>query len=213
VSGKGMERKMEGDGKSPLKPKAGLNWAPNQTFAVVEETPIQAAAADEEHGVLRLRGSDRAALRSAPLSMTDTQEVQLDSVKRTREDGAPDGDYSAVIPWLMAEAEPNPEWWVRMRRDPKRAGEVSQLAFLLKAKTMGFKVALPWGDSERWDCVVWMREGGPMLRVQVKGTGRLYRRGYEVQPVHSTRGQGKKRYTKREIDVLVGMCSRWMRGI
>jgi hypothetical protein len=110
-----------------------------------------------------------------------------------------------VIPWLMAAADPEGEkWWVRMRRNPKRAGEVSQLAFLLKAKQMGFKVALPWGDSERWDCVVWKKEGGRMLRVQVKGTGRLYQRGYEVQPVHATRGRGKKRYTKREIDVVVG---------
>jgi hypothetical protein len=41
------------------------------------------------------------------------------------------------------------------------------------------------------------------LRVQVKGTGRLHRRGYEVQPVRSTRSHGKKRYTKKDIDVLV----------
>jgi len=112
------------------------------------------------------------------------------------------GDYSMVIPWLMAMADPGEQWWKRMRRNPKRAGEVSQVAFLLKASTLGFGVALPWGDSERWDFVVWAREGGPMFRVQVKGTGRLYRRGYEVQPVHSTRGQGKKRYTKKEIDVV-----------
>src|ERR1700730_17900723 len=35
-----------------------------------------------------------------------------------------------------------------------------------------------------------------------RGTGRFYRRGYDVQPVHSTRGQGKKRYTAKEIDVV-----------
>jgi len=40
------------------------------------------------------------------------------------------------------------------------------------------------------------------MRVQVKGTGRLYLGGYEVQPVHSTRRGGKKRYTKKEIDVI-----------
>jgi len=38
--------------------------------------------------------------------------------------------------------------------------------------------------------------------VQVKGTGRLHRRGYEVQPVHTTRRGGKKRYTKKDIDVI-----------
>jgi hypothetical protein len=55
---------------------------------------------------------------------------------------------------------------------------------LPKAKTLGFKLALPWGDSERYDFVVWMEEGGPIFRMQVKGTGRLYRRGYEVQAAH-----------------------------
>lgn len=38
--------------------------------------------------------------------------------------------------------------------------------------------------------------------VQVKGTGRLHRRGYEVQPVHTTRRGAKKRYTKKDIDVI-----------
>lgn len=70
---------------------------------------------------------------------------------------------------------------------------------------MGFSIALPWGDSERYDFVVWANGaagGARMLRVQVKGTGRLYRRGYEVQPVRSTRGRGKRRYSAREIDVV-----------
>ena len=81
------------------------------------------------------------------------------------------GRYEVVIPWLAAMAGPDAErWWVRMKRDPKRAGEVSQLAFLLKAKQMGFKVALPWGDSQRWDCVVWRKEGGRMWRV-LSGSG------------------------------------------
>ncbi len=110
--------------------------------------------------------------------------------------------HGCVIPWMEAVADPRGKWWKEMRGDPKRSGEVSQAAFLLKARTLGFKVALPWGDSERYDFVVWAEEGGEMFRVQVKGTGRLYRRGYEVQPVHSTRRQGKKRYTKKEIDVV-----------
>jgi hypothetical protein len=38
--------------------------------------------------------------------------------------------------------------------------------------------------------------------VQVKATGRLDRGGYDVQPVYSTRGEGKKTYTAEEIDVL-----------
>jgi hypothetical protein len=142
------------------------------------------------------------------------------------------GEHGVVIPWLMAEADPG-EWWKKLRKSPKRLGEVSQAAFLLKAKMMGLNVALPWGDSERYDFVVWaeaLRAGlgngkefrspenadrsvrstraarstqsSRIFRVQVKATGRLYMRGYEVQPVHSTRGRGKLRYTTREVDVI-----------
>jgi len=107
------------------------------------------------------------------------------------------------VEWIFAVADPNEEWWKRFRGNPKGLGEISQAAFLLKARQMGFGVAIPWGDSERCDFVVWDREGGRIWRVQVKGTGRLHRRGYEVQPVHATRGRGKKRYTAREIDVVV----------
>ena len=107
-----------------------------------------------------------------------------------------------VIPRIMAMAEREESWWERRRRNPKRMGEVSQAAFLLKARTLGFGVALPWGDSEKYDFIVWAGEGGRMLRVQVKCTGRLDRGGYDVQPVYSTRGEGKKRYTAQDIDVL-----------
>ena len=112
-------------------------------------------------------------------------------------------DCRLVLPWLMAMADPGVKWWSALKGDPKRLGEVSQAAFLLKARMLGFSVAMPWGDSERYDFVVWAKKDRRMLRVQVKGTGRLHRRGYEVQPVRSTRGQGKRRYTKRDIDVLV----------
>ena len=40
------------------------------------------------------------------------------------------------------------------------------------------------------------------LAIYLKATRRLYMRGYEVQPVHSTRGRGKQRYTTREVDVI-----------
>jgi hypothetical protein len=107
-----------------------------------------------------------------------------------------------LVPWLFAAVDRQEKWWERLRGNPKRAGEISQAAFLLKAEMMGFHVALPWGDSERYDFVVWSQDARRVFRVQVKGTGRLYRRGYEVQPVHSTRKGGKKRYTKKDIDVI-----------
>lgn len=128
--------------------------------------------------------------------------VEKEMAKGTGKEAEKVVDCSVIVPWMMAAADPREKWWLRMRRNPKRSGEISQAAFLLKARTLGFKVALPWGDSERYDFVVWAEEGGPIFRVQVKGTGRLYRRGYEVQPVHATRGRGKKRYTAKEIDVM-----------
>jgi hypothetical protein len=113
------------------------------------------------------------------------------------------GDEDAVsgfMPWIFAEADYG--WKDERTRTPKRLGERSQAAFLLKAQSLGFGLAVPWGDSEKFDFVVWAGPGGRLLRVQVKATGRLHRGGYDVQPVYSTRGEGKKRYTAREIDVL-----------
>jgi hypothetical protein len=106
-----------------------------------------------------------------------------------------------LIPLLCACVDPAEKWWLRLRGNPKRAGGISQAAFLLKAEMLGFDLALPWGDNQKFDFVVWRRDGRA-VRVQVKGTGRLHRRGYEVQPVHATRRGGKKRYTKKDIDVI-----------
>jgi hypothetical protein len=87
------------------------------------------------------------------------------------------------------------------RKNPKRTGELSEAAFLLKAQTMGFRVLKPWGDSERYDFV--LDSGGRMWRVQLKSTAALHARGYEVQPIYSVYGKGKAGYTADEIDVLV----------
>ena len=109
-------------------------------------------------------------------------------------------DHSLAVPWMMGGAEAG-EWWIRMRGNPKRLGEISQAAFLLEVEMRGYGLAVPWGDSEKWDFVVWSRDGR-VLRVQVKGTGRLYNGGYEVQPVRRTRSGKKVRYTKKDIDVI-----------
>ena len=113
---------------------------------------------------------------------------------------AGDEGFDNFIPWIFAETDEG--WKERRNRNPKRMGEMSQAAFLLKAQSLGFGLAVPWGDSEKFDFVVWAGRGARLLRVQVKATARLYRGGYDVQPVYSTRGEGKKRYTSNEIDVL-----------
>lgn len=89
----------------------------------------------------------------------------------------------------------------KLRKNPKRTGELSEAAFLLKAQSMGFQVAKPWGDSERYDFIV--DSGGRLWRVQLKSTEVLHGRGYEVQPIYGVYGKGKTAYTEDEIDVLV----------
>ena len=116
------------------------------------------------------------------------------------------------IPCLMAVAEdegPNSEasnnedsWLQRRQRNPKRIGERSQAEFLLKAHTLGMSVAVPRGDSEKYDFIVSADPSRRLFHVQVKATGRLNRGAYDVQPVYSTRNQGKKTYTADDIDVL-----------
>lgn len=59
----------------------------------------------------------------------------------------------------------------------KRRGELSELAFVYKAASLGFHVAKPYGDSERYDFI--LDAGHRLWRVQVKSTttliGGLYR--------------------------------------
>jgi hypothetical protein len=43
----------------------------------------------------------------------------------------------------------------------KRLGELAELAFILKAANLGFGVARPFGDSERYDVILDARELGP----------------------------------------------------
>jgi len=129
---------------------------------------------------------------STQYPVLSTQEAQQGGGKRP---------YGTIIPWIMAAVDPQEEWWLRLRGKPKRLGEVSQAAFLLKAEMLGLNIALPWGDSERYDFVIWAA-GGRAIRVQVKGTGRLHGNGYDVQAVHTSRDGKKKRYTKDEIDVI-----------
>ncbi len=115
------------------------------------------------------------------------------------------GDHKpepGFVDWIFAVADEDPGWWEREGTNPKRAGELSQAAFLARVQELGFGLATPWGDSEKYDFICWARPEGKFLRVQVKATGRLNGGGYDVQPVYSTRGEGKKTYTAAEIDVL-----------
>ena len=84
----------------------------------------------------------------------------------------------------------------------KRTGELAEAAFLYKAAGLGFGVAKPWGDSERYDFI--LDSGERLWRAQVKCTEYEVDGGY---PIHgnSTRAESHMpaAYTAEEIDVLI----------
>ena len=84
--------------------------------------------------------------------------------------------------------------------ETKRRGEIGEAAFLAKASSMGFGVAKPWGDSDRYDLIVDVN--GRLLRVQVKSAHREC-----AQPgggFHIRTGPHKRiPYREDEIDLLV----------
>ena len=81
----------------------------------------------------------------------------------------------------------------------KNLGELAELAFMRKAASLGFAVAKPWGDSDRYDVIV--RFEKMFWRVQVKSVIgiRPSRQSYRVK---TTRG-GNGTYSADEIDFLV----------
>jgi len=87
---------------------------------------------------------------------------------------------------------------VRGAINAKARGELGELAFVLKAASLGFGVAKPHGENERYDFVV--DSGERFWKVQVKSSHCAYRRGYQV----GGGGNGRKPYKANEIDFLVG---------
>ena len=68
---------------------------------------------------------------------------------------------------------------VRGALNSKAKGELAELAFSLKAASLGFGVAKPHGDNERYDFIV---DGGEGLwRVQVKSTSHIHYAGYRAR--------------------------------
>lgn len=77
----------------------------------------------------------------------------------------------------------------------KRRGEIAELAFLLKAISLGFGVAKPWGDSDRFDFILSYRQ--LLWRVQVKSAW--------VGPPYRIKTSGVRNiaYTAEDIDFIV----------
>jgi hypothetical protein len=86
-------------------------------------------------------------------------------------------------------------------REPKRRGELAELAFALKATSLGFAVAKPYGDSERYDFV--LDNGKRLVRVQVKSSTRCDKYGaYFIASQRCSNGTAIP-YKVSEIDFLV----------
>src|SRR5437763_16496231 len=82
---------------------------------------------------------------------------------------------------------------------PKRRGELAELAFMRRAANLGFAVAKPWGDSDRYDVVVCFEK--TFWRAQVKSVLALTpsRPHFVVQ----TKNAGGKPYSRDDVDFLV----------
>jgi hypothetical protein len=82
--------------------------------------------------------------------------------------------------------------------DSKQRGDLAEMIFMRKASSMGFGVAKPWADGERYDFVV--RAGRLFWRVQVKSVRSTVpqRNHYRIGTNNSLRTG----YTAQEIDFL-----------
>lgn len=87
----------------------------------------------------------------------------------------------------------------RKRPNTKRTGELAEAAFLFKAQLLGFRLAKPWGDSERYDFII--DNSQRCLRVQVKCTESINARAYQVQSTYRNKKK-KGKYTARDVDAL-----------
>ncbi len=88
---------------------------------------------------------------------------------------------------------------VRGAMNSKAMGELGELAFVLKAASLGFGVSKPHADNERYDFI--LDSGERLWRVQVKATYRLSGSalGYRVM----SRRYNREPYSDNEIDFLV----------
>ena len=87
------------------------------------------------------------------------------------------------------------------KRTSKRRGELAELAFLWKAASLGFTVAKPYGDSDRYDFII--DSGDHLIRVQVKSASSLSQGTYFLTTQRCCNGVSIP-YTSDEIDFLAG---------
>jgi hypothetical protein len=82
----------------------------------------------------------------------------------------------------------------------KQRGELAEMGFMFKAAGLGFGVAKPCGDSERYDFI--LDSGKRLWRVQVKSTYVARAHSYAINAIGGS-SHNKKSYTAEQIDMLV----------
>jgi hypothetical protein len=94
-------------------------------------------------------------------------------------------------------------------REASRWGELGELAFALKAASVGITASKPFGDRRPYDFLV--EHGQRLLRVQVKsvftspgGPGRF---GFSVAVSQHLRGGKRVTYTADQIDFIVAFVA------
>jgi hypothetical protein len=94
--------------------------------------------------------------------------------------------------------------------DPKLQGELIELAFLHKAVSLGFAVAKPYGDSERYDFIVDYRDSidRKLLRVQVKSTALLHQGCYRIWCAHTLTRRSRAAYSTPQNPIALRRISR-----
>ncbi|HTC29152.1 MAG TPA: group I intron-associated PD-(D/E)XK endonuclease [Candidatus Acidoferrum sp.] len=93
-----------------------------------------------------------------------------------------------------------------MKRDTKKIGAVSELMVMAALVRAGYRLAIPFGDSSRYDVII-EDEVGRLARVQIK-TGRLRNGAIEFNGYssHSHRGGVSTRSYVGEVELFGVYC-------
>lgn len=148
-----------------------------ERLMAVAEVGVLWAEADRGRAIPRLAPKERARTWGTPGKSKATATAAGGGARSTR---------STDIPGLT---------W-------KRLGEMAEAAFLAKVSGLGFGVAKPWGDSDRYDFIVDAcgDRGRRLWRVQVKSAHRVGEDGGYSFRLHGT---SLESYRADEIDFLV----------
>src|SRR5258708_945272 len=91
------------------------------------------------------------------------------------------------------------------QKNCKHRGDIFEMQFMIEASKLGFGVAEPIGDDERYD-VILDRGMGKIWRVQVRGSGFVHQNGFLVRTCWRTGGK-RMPYTIKQIDFLAAVFS------